>query len=364
MALFRLFFLTVLSRLACCCEANGTNHDVFEFKSGLSGMKGEEKYILVAGGAGYIGSHMVRLLIEKGYPVIVLDNLSTGHKGLLTGGTFIEGSLGDRDLLETIFSTYAIDAVMHFAAFSQVGESVLKPAKYYRNNVAGTVALVDTMVRHDVRRFIFSSSAAVYGEPERIPIDENHPCAPNSPYGDTKLAVERMLAHYDAAYGLKSICLRYFNAAGAHPAGLIGERHDPETHLIPLVLKAALTASPIKIFGTDYPTEDGTCVRDYVHVCDLANAHLLALNALRENSGTDIFNLGNSVGHSVRQVVELGRIITGLPIEAIECERRSGDPGVLIAGSGKARRVLGWKPEFEKLEQIMETAWQWHRTQK
>jgi len=316
--------------------------------------------VLVVGGAGYIGSHMVKMLVDEGYRVVVLDNLSTGHRRLVTGGEFVQGSLGDAALLDRILAATRIHTVMHFAAFSLVGESVEAPLKYYRNNVNETVALIEAMVRHGVKRFIFSSTAAVYGEPEKLPIGEDHPCRPTNPYGHTKLAVERMLAGCDSAYGLKSICLRYFNAAGADVSGLIGEMHDPESHLIPLVLKCALSSRAIRIFGVDYPTEDGTCVRDYVHVNDLARAHLLALEALNEGHGSAVFNLGNSVGHSVRQVIEVARRVTGRRIDAVEQGRRPGDPAVLVAASEKIRRELGWTPQFESLEKIVETAWAWH----
>jgi UDP-glucose 4-epimerase len=326
-------------------------------------MKQNRAAVLVVGGAGYIGSHMVKLLLEQDYRVIVLDNLSTGRRRLVCGGEFIQGSLGDPDLLDCIFNAQSIFAVMHFAAFSLVGESVQVPLNYYRNNICATVALIEAMVRHDVRYFIFSSTAAVYGEPEFIPISEEHACRPTNPYGNTKLSIERMLADCEHAYGLRSICLRYFNAAGAHPCGRIGEMHDPESHLIPLVLKSALTSSPIKIFGNDYPTPDGTCIRDYVHVSDLARAHLLALEALKGGCRSDIFNLGNSVGYSVHQVIGLARRVTGKPIAAVVCDRRAGDPAVLVADSGKIRSKLGWTPVYEGLEAIIETAWNWHSRQ-
>jgi UDP-glucose 4-epimerase len=315
--------------------------------------------ILVVGGAGYIGSHMVRALLEGGYEVVVLDNLSTGYRRLLTGGTFVQGSLGDRDLLDGLFQENPVDAVMHFAAFSLVGESVQAPLKYYRNNIAETVSLIEAMVRHGIRRFIFSSTAAVYGEPIKSPISEDHPKQPTNPYGTSKLCVERILADCDRAYGLRSICLRYFNAAGADASGDIGEMHDPETHLIPLVLKGALGQTPIKIFGIDYPTPDGTCIRDYVHVTDLAQAHLLALQALLDGSGSCAYNLGNSIGYSVRQVIELARKATGLTIQAVEEQRRPGDPATLVADSGKIKKELNWTPRYEDLEQIIATAWNW-----
>jgi len=318
--------------------------------------------VLVVGGAGYIGAHMVKALREEGSHVIILDDLSRGHRDLVTGGIFVHGSIQDADLLDRLFTSHRINAVMHFAAHSLVGESVNTPLIYYRNNVAATVELIAAMVRHDVRRFIFSSTAAVYGEPENIPIIENHPLRPTNPYGVTKKTVERMLADCDTAHGVKSICLRYFNAAGADESGCIGERHDPETHLIPLVLKVAIgERDNIRIFGTDYPTPDGTCVRDYIHVTDLTRAHLLALEVLLDDSDSAVFDLGNSKGYSVREVIELARKITGHPIPAEETARRGGDPAVLVAGSEKIKRELGWRPRYENLETIIETAWRWHR---
>jgi len=318
--------------------------------------------ILVVGGAGYIGTHMVGDLLDQGYEVLVLDDLSRGHRDLLPGGIFIEGNLGDDRLLDDLFSRWKIQAVMHFAAFSLVGESVEKPLDYYLNNVAATVRLLKAMVRHGVEYFIFSSSAAVYGEPSEMPIREDHPCRPTNPYGTTKLTVERILSDCRRAYGLKYASLRYFNAAGAHPSAQIGERHDPETHLIPLVLKTALgRRKHIKIFGTDYPTEDGTCIRDYIHVNDLTRAHILAMDALVGGAGSAIYNLGNSKGYSVLEVIEAARRVTGKAIPVQEEGRRAGDPAVLIADSGKIREELGWSPQFEDLETIIETAWAWHR---
>ena len=320
-----------------------------------------KKNILVVGGAGYIGSHMVKDLLKAGYEVVTMDNLSTGHRELLPGGIFYEGNLGDGKLLDIIFSEYQISAVMHFAAFSLVGESMQNPLAYYRNNIAGTIDLLAAMVRHNVKYFIFSSSAAVYGEPVEIPIKEDHPCNPTNPYGATKVAVEQLLNDCDYAYGLKSVSLRYFNAAGADESGEIGELHEPETHLIPLVLKAASGEQKnIKIFGTDYPTHDGTCIRDYVHVSDLAQAHLLALEALLSGEGGSVYNLGNSKGYSVRQVIELAGKISGKTIRTVEVERRPGDPAELVAASDKIRQDLGWKPEYEDLETIITTAWNWH----
>ncbi len=320
--------------------------------------------ILVIGGAGYIGSHMVADLLRAGYPVVTLDNLSRGHRELLPGGDFIEGDLGNSGDLDRVFSQYPVQAVMHFAAWSLVGESVEKPLEYYRNNVANTLTLLETMQRHRVPHFIFSSTAAVYGEPVETPITEEHPCAPTNPYGATKLTVERMLHDASAASGLSYSCLRYFNAAGADAAGKIGERHQPETHLIPLVLQVATgERDAIRIFGTDYPTPDGTCLRDYVHVSDLTRAHLLALEALLGGGGNSVYNLGNSTGYSVRQVIDTAREITGHAIPATVAERRAGDPAVLVADSSRIRAGLGWKPEYESLEAIIRTAWAWHQTE-
>ena len=324
-----------------------------------------DKKILVVGGAGYIGAHMVRQLTKARCEAVILDNLSTGDRKLVQGGEFIQGNLGDAGLLDGLFTRHAFDAVMHFAAFSQVGESMDQPLAYYRNNLAETVVLLDAMVRHHVKRFIFSSTAAVYGEPVAIPISEDHPCAPTNPYGNTKLAVERMLADCDAAYGLKFTALRYFNAAGADESGQIGELHDPETHLIPIVLRAADGwIDHIRVFGTDYPTADGTCIRDYVHVNDLAQAHLLALDALLEGGESAIYNLGSSNGYSVREVIGKAESVTGKKIPVVEAPRRAGDPAVLVASSEKIKRELGWTPGYDNLETIIRTAWEWHLKQK
>lgn len=324
----------------------------------------ERAKVLVVGGAGYIGSHMVKELLGAGFDVTTLDNLSTGHRESVTGGTFVQGDLSDRKLLDRLFSENPVDAVMHFAAYSLVGDSVENPIGYYRNNFSGTLTLLEAMLSHGIRRFIFSSTAAVYGEPETVPIPETHPCIPTNPYGASKLAVERLLSDCGAAYGLKYMSLRYFNAAGADASAKIGERHERETHLIPLVMQAALgRRKHIDIFGTDYSTPDGTCLRDYVHVTDLASAHLLALSALMEGGDSNVFNLGNSKGYSVREVIDLSRKITGKPIPALEAERRPGDPAVLVADSEKIRRELGWCPRYEDLENIIESAWRWHQHQ-
>jgi UDP-glucose 4-epimerase len=318
--------------------------------------------ILVVGGAGYIGSHMVKALLESHFSVIVLDDLTSGHREFVGNCRLVEGSILDRPLLESLFATARIDAVMHFAAFSLVGESVTNPIAYYRNNIVGTLTLLDVMLNKGVKRFIFSSSAAVYGEPVEIPITEDHPCSPTNPYGETKLSVEWLLKNCDSAHGLRYMSLRYFNAAGADPSGTIGERHLPETHLIPLVLKTALGELPhIRIFGTQYATPDGTCLRDYIHVNDLAEAHLLALQVLLNDGHSAVYNLGNSRGYSVRDIIELSRNITGCPIPAVEAGARTGDPAVLVAASEKIKRELGWKPMHESLEGIIESAWRWHR---
>lgn len=318
--------------------------------------------ILVAGGAGYIGSHMVKDLLRAGYPVVVLDNLSKGHRELVPGGHFVEGDLGDAGLLDRLFSEHKIGAVMHFAAFSLVGESVSQPLAYYRNNVAHTVELLDAMFRHNVRHFIFSSTAAVYGEPISVPIDEDHPCHPTNPYGETKLAVEQLLADCARAHDLHYVALRYFNAAGADAEGGLGERHEPETHLIPLVLQVAIgERASIQIYGDDYPTPDGTCLRDYVHVSDLTQAHLQALEALLAGAANGAYNLGNSKGYSVREVIDIARKVTGKAIAEQVTGRRPGDPAVLVADSTRIRATLGWQPRYEQLEAIISSAWRWHQ---
>ena len=320
--------------------------------------------ILVIGGCGYIGTHMVKALLADGHDVVTLDNLSTGNRDLLPGGAFVMGDIRDAVVLEQVFSSRRFDAVMHFSASAQVGESVENPQKYYLNNVAGTLNLLKAMLRHDVDKFIFSSSAAVYGEPEYTPIDEGHPRRPTNPYGRTKLMVENILQDYDKAYGFRSVALRYFNAAGADTAGTIGEHHEPETHLIPLVLQAATgERQNITVFGTDHKTPDGTCLRDYIHVNDLAAAHLLALEALQEGAPSAVYNLGSSRSHSVREVIETARRVTGRPIPAVDGPKRAGDPDVLVASSDKARKELGWKPQFETLDAIIESAWKWHQPQ-
>lgn len=317
-------------------------------------------HILVTGGAGYIGSHAVKLFLGRGHQVWVYDNLSLGHRSAVPSDRLIVGDLGDCDQLDQALATNRIDAVVHFAAFTHVGESVIHPSKYYQNNVVNTFKLMDGMRRHNIWRFVLSSTAAVYGVPERVPITEDLPKQPINPYGKSKLYVEQALADYAAAYGFGYAALRYFNAAGAHPDASIGEDHNPETHLIPLVLQVALGQRPcVEIFGADYPTPDGTCVRDYIHVADLAEAHLVALEHLRASQGLS-YNLGIGRGYSVREVIQVAQEITGTPIAVRESRRRPGDPPVLVASSQAIQRELGWRPRYTDLGSIVETAWKWH----
>ncbi|WP_409290550.1 UDP-glucose 4-epimerase GalE [Peribacillus sp. SCS-37] len=319
--------------------------------------------ILVTGGAGYIGSHTVAELLNQGEEVIVVDNILTGHEKAVPGGTFYEGDLRDKDFLDSVFSKHDVEAVIHFAASSLVGESVLEPLKYYENNLIASHTLVSAMEKHGVKKIVFSSTAATYGEPEQVPILEGDATNPTSPYGETKLAMEKMFRWCDGAFGLKSVSLRYFNAAGAHPDGEIGEDHTPESHLIPIILQVALgQREHISIFGDDYATEDGTCIRDYIHVMDLANAHWLALEHLRSKNESDVFNLGNGRGFSVKEVIETSRSVTGHSIPEVVSGRRAGDPAILIASSEKAQSVLGWKPKYNDLKTIIETAWKWHQS--
>jgi UDP-glucose 4-epimerase len=318
--------------------------------------------ILVTGGAGYIGSHTVLYLKQRGEEVIVLDNLQKGHRDAVLDAKFYKGDLKDDGILDQIFKTHHIDAVIHFAANSLVGESVEKPLEYYDNNVIGTYHLVKKMIEHGVKKIVFSSTAATYGNPVRVPIQEDDPTVPTNPYGDTKLAIEKMLKWADGAYGLKSVSLRYFNAAGADPEGRIGEDHTPETHLIPIVLQVALgQRDKVSIFGDDYPTEDGTCIRDYIHVMDLAEAHYLALQKLNNTNESGVYNLGNGKGFSVKEVIETCRKVTKREIPVEIAPRRAGDPAVLIASSEKAKRELGWEPKYPSLEEIITHAWNWHK---
>lgn len=318
------------------------------------------KNILVCGGAGYIGAHMAKLLAETGHRVTVLDNLSTGHSDAVRWGDLLKVDLLDTDGLLRALDGGTYDAIMHFCALSLVGDSVRNPLEYYRNNVGGTLNLLHAMKLTGIGKLVFSSTAAVYGMPDVSPIDEHQPVRPINPYGASKSMVERILEDAASAYGLRSVSLRYFNAAGADPSGEIGESHHPETHLIPNLMKAALSGSKIRIFGTDYPTRDGTCIRDYVHVRDLAQAHLLAVDYMQNHDGAHRFNLGTDTGCSVLEVMEAARRITGRNIECIEEGRRAGDPSSLVAASGAARKHLGWHPEFENIEAIVETAWRWH----
>ncbi len=317
--------------------------------------------ILVVGGAGYIGSHIVRMLQKENRNLVVLDNFEKGHLQAVKNVNFEKGDLRIKKDIDSVFESYDIDAVMHFAAYSLVGESMQKPEIYYDNNVYGTLNLLKSMVEHDIKKIIFSSTAAVYGEPQYTPIDEEHPKNPTNVYGETKIVIEKMLDWFDKIYGLKSVRLRYFNAAGADPSGEIGELHNPETHLIPIVLQAALGERPfISIFGNDYDTRDGTCVRDYIHVNDLAKAHILALDYLSSENTSNFFNLGNGNGYTVKEVIEVAKKVTNIDIPVKIADRRSGDPAILVASSNKIKNILGWKPEFDDIETIISTAWKWH----
>lgn len=319
-------------------------------------------HVLVVGGAGYIGSHMVKRLRQAGYMPVVLDNLSQGRRGAVGEAQLIVGELGDRSVLDVVFQAWPISAVMHFASFIQVGESVARPATYYENNVSNTVELLQAMVRHGVPRFIFSSTAAIFGDPEYVPIDERHPKAPINPYGRSKLMVEQILRDFESAYGMRSCCLRYFNAAGADPDGALGECHEPETHLIPLVLQAASRRRPsITVFGRDYDTPDGTCIRDYIHVQDLCDAHLLALENLLAGGGSARYNLGNGEGYSINEVIEAARRVTGRAITVNDGPRRAGDPARLVADPALARAELGWTPRYAGLDTIIAHAWAWEQ---
>lgn len=319
--------------------------------------------ILVCGGAGYIGSHMVAYLRELGEEVVILDNLQKGHKAAVeaVGGKLYVGDLRDRKILDKVFTENKIDSVIDFAADSLVGESMVDPLKYFENNVGSTISLLNAMKDHNVKYIVFSSTAATYGEPESTPIVESDKTIPTNPYGESKLSVEKILKWCDTAYGIKYTALRYFNAAGAHISGMIGEDHSPETHLIPIILQVALgKREQIMIFGDDYDTEDGSCIRDYIHVTDLASAHLLALKRLKNGGESAIYNLGNGKGFSVKEVIEVARKVTGKDIKAEVAERRAGDPAILIASSERAKEELEWKPQYNSLETIIETAWKWH----
>ncbi len=320
--------------------------------------------ILVTGGAGYIGSHAVKALLRVGYKVVILDNLVYGHQDIteILGSELIIGDTNDRTLLDRLFSDHQIIAVMHFAAYAYVGESVTQPDKYYRNNVVGTLSLLEAMIAANIKNFVFSSTCATYGVPQQIPITENHPQSPINPYGASKLMVERILQDFDVAYGLKSVIFRYFNAAGADPDGTIGEDHNPETHLIPLILQTALgKRDAITVYGTDYPTDDGTCIRDYIHVSDLADAHVLGLQYLLKGSQSEIFNLGNGNGFSVKEVIDAAKQITGKPINVVFGDRRAGDPPALVGSATKAQSILNWEPQYADINLILQHSWQWHQ---
>lgn len=318
--------------------------------------------ILITGGAGYIGSHTVKYFLDKNEEIVVVDNLQSGHRQSVDIENFYQIDLRDREKLDKVFKTHQVEAVIHFAANSLVGESMSKPFEYYHNNVYGMMCLLDIMKDNEVNKIVFSSTAATYGEPKNIPILEEDENSPTNTYGETKLAMEKMMKWFEKGYGTKFVSLRYFNAAGAHEGGNIGEDHDPETHIIPLILQVPLgKREKIHIFGEDYPTKDGTCIRDYIHVMDLASAHYLALEYLRNENPSEIFNLGNGNGHSVKQVLDVARHVTKHPISAEVKERRAGDPAILIASSEKAKKTLGWEPKFDSLEKIITDAWNWHR---
>jgi len=318
--------------------------------------------VLVVGGAGYIGSHMVKMLSLAGHDVVTLDNLSNGYEDAVKYGEFVKGDIADTQLLNRLFSENKFDGVMHFASYIQVGESVEKPSMYYKNNVTNTQVLLDAMVEHGIKSFIFSSTAATFGEPEYIPIDEKHPQKPINPYGHSKLMVEQILADFDHAYDLKSVSLRYFNAAGADADGELGERHIPETHLVPLVLQAASgRRDNIAIFGTDYDTPDGTCVRDYIHINDLCSAHLLGLEHLVAGGESKAYNMGNGQGYSIKEVIDVAKKVTGTDFEVKLGERRDGDPAKLVADASLLQKELGWSPQYADLETIIRHAWEWEQ---
>lgn len=324
-----------------------------------------KRTILIAGGAGYIGSHTVKYLLKNNYEVVVLDNLVYGHREAVLTPNFEQIDLADKAAVDKVFKKYKIDAVIHFAAYTYVGESVAQPQKYYWNNVVNTLNLLDTMIENNVKNIVFSSTCATYGNPQYTPLDEKHPQSPINPYGKTKLMMEQIMADYDAAYGLKYVALRYFNAAGADAQGELGESHDPETHLIPLVLKAIKGDIPnITVFGTDYETDDGTCIRDYIHVEDLADAHMLAVEKLFKDRTSDCINLGTGIGKSVKEIIEAAEEVTGKKVPVIYGERRAGDPPKLYAANQKAINVLGWQPKYMNVKDIIKTAWVWEQGKK
>jgi UDP-glucose-4-epimerase GalE len=317
--------------------------------------------VLVSGGAGYIGSHAVRALADAGHAVVVLDNLSAGHRAAVPAGVeLVQADMHDTALVARALAEHRIEAVMHFAAWLDVGASVGNPIGYYHNNVTGTLSVLDAMRQASVRQFIFSSTCAVYGEPPRVPMDETLDTRPINAYGETKLAVERALPHIEIAHGIRWVALRYFNAAGAHPDGSIGEDHDPEIHLIPRAIQAATGGPPLKVFGQDYPTEDGTCLRDYIHVCDLADAHVRALAALGAGEASAAYNVGTGTPHSVRSVIDAVSRAVGQPVQWEPAARRPGDPAALYASSTKVQQALGWRPQYRDIDTIVQHAWRWH----
>lgn len=323
------------------------------------------KTILVAGGAGYIGSHTVKYLLKNNYNVVVVDNLVYGHKEAVLTPNFEQIDLCDKEALDKVFKKYKIDAVVHFAAFTYVGESVTNPQKYYWNNVVNTLALLDAMVENNVKNIVFSSTCATYGDPQYTPLDEKHPQSPINPYGKTKLMMEQIMADYETAYGLKYVALRYFNAAGGDAQGELGESHDPESHLIPLVLKAIKGEIPqISVFGTDYDTEDGTCIRDYIHVEDLADAHMLAVEKLFSDKKSHCINIGTGIGTSVKEIIKAAEDVTGEKVPLVYGERRAGDPAKLYASNQKAKEVLSWNPKYTDIREIIKTAWLWEQNKK
>ena len=321
--------------------------------------------ILVTGGAGYIGSHTVKMLEEEGFNVVVYDNLSNGHREAVLNSKLVEGDILDSEKLSQLLSEIKFDACIHFAAFIEVGESVKDPLKFFKNNVSGTLNLLTNLKKHGVKNFVFSSTAAVYGNPEETPIKEHFELNPINPYGNTKFTVEKVLKDMSDAGDINYVALRYFNASGADESGLIGESHNPETHLIPLVLKTAKgERESIKIFGADYPTKDGTCVRDYIHVNDLAKAHILALDYLLDGGKSDVFNCGYGVGYSVKEIIDTAKKVTGINFNVEEADRREGDPAILVADNEKIKSVLGWKPEYNDIKYIIKTAWNWEKNKR
>ena len=320
--------------------------------------------VLITGGAGYIGSHTNRYLHDMGVETVVLDDLSDGHREAVICGEFVQGSFGDRALLDELMEKHRFDAVIHFAAFASVPDSVIRPARYYRNNVTNMQTLLDACVAHNVKHFVFSSSASTFGEPQYTPIDEAHPQLPINPYGTTKLIGEKLLADYDRAYGLKYCAFRYFCAAGDSKDGVLGEAHNPETHLIPVMVKAAMSGKPFSVFGTDYDTRDGSCIRDFIHVLDLAQAHWLGLKHIMDGNPSDCFNLGSGDGFTVLEMIDALSKVSGKPVPHVLAGRREGDPAVLVASSEKAARILGWTPKYSSIEGILTDAWNWENNRK